>query len=365
MPKTNEDLTVSTQDPASKNSVKSIFFSAMRILISFGALGIVIYMFRSKMGDVGHILATAKWHFFTMAFVLYTGAFVLITLRLKLITAVQKVIISVKNLLSIGLIGIFFNNILPSSIGGDAVKAYYAYRLTGKKMESFSAVFVDRILGLFTLITLALTALIFFRAELSNPKITEAVIALTLASLIILVFFGSRRIAGKLKIFSFLIPSKKLKEKIVNLYHSVYGYKKHPGIIISGLVLSFLSQTLFILTNFFMALSLNVDVPVWVFFILIPVIGAVSMAPSLNGLGVREGAYVYLFSHFCNPEKAFALSILNYSLLIAFSIAGGLIYLTRNHVLFKEVVKVDVIEELSHFDEVQRSETIEKEEMTK
>ncbi|MBI4971885.1 MAG: flippase-like domain-containing protein [Candidatus Omnitrophica bacterium] len=332
-------------------SIKKIFFAVCRIAISLGALALIIFMFRSKLHDVGRILLEAQWDNLIEAFGIFLAAFCVVTYRLKIIMAVQHLAISLKNLFSIGLIGVFFNNLLPSSIGGDAVKAYYAYKITGKKLESFSAIFVDRVLGLFTLIGLASLALIFFRAQLNNPKITDAIIAMTTVSLVVLVFFASRRVAKRFKFVAFLIPSEKFREKLKNLYHSVYGYKQHPGAVATGLLLSLISQSLFIIVNYFLALSLKVSIPIWVFFILVPIIGTVSMAPSLNGLGVREGAYVYLFSHFCTSEQAFALSILNYFILVVLSIAGGLVYVMRKLVLFKEIASVDVIEELSHSQE--------------
>jgi len=337
--------------PSSKDSLKKILSAFLRVFISVGALSLVLYMFRSKFHDVARILLSSRLEFIFLALGIYILAFCMVTYRLKVIMAVQKVVITFKNLFSIGLIGLFFNNLLPSSIGGDAVKAYYAYRITGKKLESFSAVFVDRVFGLITLIGLALFAVIVFGAKLNNPKITEIVIALTLACFLLLVFFSSRRVAKKFKFMSVLIPSEKWREKLTSLYHSVNGYRHHPKVIMGGLLLSFVSQSVFILVNYYLAKSLNLSIPIWVFFILIPIIGTVSMAPSLNGLGVREGAYVYLFSHFISSEQALALSILNYFVLIVFSLAGGILYLVRKLVLFKEIASVDVINELVEAEE--------------
>lgn len=340
-----------------QESIKKIFFSVCRVAISVGALFLVIFMFRSKLHDVGRILLEARIINVIEAIAVFFAGFCVVTYRLKIIMAVQNLSISLKNVFSIGLIGIFFNNLLPSSIGGDAVKAYYAYKITGKKMESFSAVFVDRVLGLFTLIGLAMMALIFFRSQLDNPRVTDAIIAMTLASLLVLAFFASRRVAKRFTFMKFLVPSEKIREKLVNLYHSVYGYKQHPVAVGVGIFLSLVSQSLFIILNYFLALSVNASIPMWVFFVLIPVVATVSMAPSLNGLGVREGAYVYLFSHFCTSEQAFALSILNFFILITFSIAGGLVYLMRKLVIFKELESVNVIDELSHYDEEIKAES--------
>ena len=51
------------------------------------------------------------------------------------------------------------------------------------------------------------------------------------------------------------------------------------------------------------------------------------MLPSLNGLGVREGAFVYFLKGYIGPEKACAISILWLGLILVYSVIGGLFHL--------------------------------------
>ena len=76
------------------------------------------------------------------------------------------------------------------------------------------------------------------------------------------------------------------------------------------------------------------------FFLLIPVVHLISMLPSLNGLGIREVAYVYFLKNHIGTETAAAVGILWLSLLIFLSLIGGLIYLFRHdyHIQFKKAV---------------------------
>jgi hypothetical protein len=57
-----------------------------------------------------------------------------------------------------------------------------------------------------------------------------------------------------------------------------------------------------------------------------PIISAVSLLPSINGLGVREGSTVLFFGPIIGKENAFVVSILWFLVLFVTSIAGGLIY---------------------------------------
>ena len=57
-----------------------------------------------------------------------------------------------------------------------------------------------------------------------------------------------------------------------------------------------------------------------------------TLLPSLNGLGVREGGFVYLLSPYMPSEKAFALSILVLASLVLYSVIGGFIYSFRKNI---------------------------------
>jgi hypothetical protein len=67
------------------------------------------------------------------------------------------------------------------------------------------------------------------------------------------------------------------------------------------------------------------------------------MLPSLNGLGIREGAFIYFLTPYMGKEYAAALGILWLGLLILLSVIGGAIYLIRHdyHIRFKEAVMTE------------------------
>ena len=65
--------------------------------------------------------------------------------------------------------------------------------------------------------------------------------------------------------------------------------------------------------------------------LIMPIIYIASMLPSVNGLGVREGAFLILFRPIIGAEKAFALSLLWLFLYLLFSIFGGFVYAFAKH----------------------------------
>ena len=143
------------------------------------------------------------------------------------------------------------------------------------------------------------------------------------------VFFASRRFARLFKGFARLIPKEKWKRQLDEIYHAIYGYRHHRGPVLVAVLLSFVGQAVFISTNYWLSLSIGADINFWKFFILIPVISIVSMAPSIGGLGVREGCVLLLFGRYLSQERAGALMILMDIVIYAFSIGSGVWYAFR------------------------------------
>jgi uncharacterized membrane protein YbhN (UPF0104 family) len=62
-------------------------------------------------------------------------------------------------------IGFFFNNFLPSAIGGDAYRIYRTTSPSGQKLRSISAVFVERVVGLGVMLALGLVGAVYVGPE--------------------------------------------------------------------------------------------------------------------------------------------------------------------------------------------------------
>ena len=97
-------------------------------------------------------------------------------------------------------------------------------------------------------------------------------------------------------------------------------------ILILLLIIQFLTKGIIFLLS--KSLSLNIAFSVLV--VIVPIIFVVSLFPSINGLGIREGAYVYFLSEMVGRGNAFALSLLFLTLTLLLSLIGGLVYVWVN-----------------------------------
>ncbi len=302
----------------------------LRFLISFVMLGFVIYSMRDKIHDsLGILQREVQWAWFAAAVVAYFAGLAVQAVRLQWVLRVQDIHIKFKECYYLGFVGLFYNLFLPSAVGGDVAKGYYAYKHSGKKIESATSVLLDRMLGFLSIITMAVLGLMYFSKETSNQYVDYAVYGACGVLLFLIAFFASRRFARLFKWLKFLVPKSKWLKHLEEVYYAIYGYRHHHGPVLGAVILSFIGQAIFIAMYYWLAVSLDASIDFWKFFVLMPVVSIVSMAPSIGGLGVREASALYLFSRYMPSERALALTLLMDILIYAISIGAGIVYAFR------------------------------------
>ncbi len=314
--------------------------SILRLLVSFAFLGGLIFILRDELPQVLSAVRNADANYLVLVLgIFFTLYFFFSVLRLKLIFIVQHVKLSFLYIYFLRFIGFFFNNFLPSAVGGDLMSAYLASKRTGKGIECFTAVFIDRLLGFFTTFLLALTALLLEQRHIPIPYFKPILIVATALFVLLPFFLFSRRIARPFRILVSWLPHK-IVENLTAAYHAVYQYRHHPVALVNIVLVSLVFQVSAILINYLSALALGIEMTLWDSFILVPLVWVVSMIPSLGGLGVREGAYVLFFGKFSGNDKAFALGLLYFALTILASVIGGICYLFAGRVSSEELEKM-------------------------
>lgn len=301
-----------------------------RITISVVSIFLILYFLRDELPKSYRILRyEVLWYWVAVGCLFHFAALAIQALRLKIVLRLQGISLRFMETLYLNFIGLFFNLFFPSAVGGDLAKAYYAYKHSGKKLEATTSVILDRLLGFAALILMAVGMVLAFDREIGDPKIDRIVYFFLGLMMVTALFFGSKRIARR---FSFLrdwIPSAKWRDRVTGLYHTLYSFKEHKVAMLSCILLSFACQFFFILVYHWLALALGVELNIWLYFILVPVISIMTMAPSLGGLGVREAGMVYFFSRYMSQERSLALSLLLDILIYGFSFSAGILYSLR------------------------------------
>ena len=223
--------------------------------------------------------------------------------------------------------GYFFNNLLPTGFGGDAVKSLAFGKKFNQTSQSVSAVLLARIQGLLAMFLCFFIALPF---ALSKAEIPLAyTLIMTAASLACVIFILLCLFSDKLPIPQFISNRFSF---IGKLQSSLSIYRKHKKqILLSSLDSLWLQLlTLFIAYAYFRAVGVDIDISILVVFTSITIV--ISMVPiSLNGIGVREGTQVALFTGVLGIPAPVVLSagLLGYIPLLFQAAQGAIVLLAK------------------------------------
>lgn len=229
-------------------------------------------------------------------------------------------------------IGLFFNNFLPSSIGGDAIRGYYTSNSKEGLAKSYGSLIIERTVGFLALALMVAIAVSYaiFRDTLQSFEVLLNVagigsIFLFAFGMSLLFWDGWHR---PMQIASNAFPA--VSKMVSELSESVKMFRRASWrgrlpVIVSSAALQVVAVCFYLAC----ARSLGISTPIVLFFVIIPVTIVVAMLPiSLNGLGVRETTLIALLVHQGIDEtQVGAFAILALAISTAFSLVGGIIYI--------------------------------------
>lgn len=304
--------------------------------LAIAILLIAVILSKVNLNEVWLALLNADRWLIAAAFFLYFIGLLVIAARWKLLLTVQGVSANFPTLVQSMIIAVFFNNLLPSTIGGDAMRAYDSWRMGSGKTQALSIVFIDRLFGVFTLFVFALLALLSTPVDITFiPAMKHWVLlALVIGFLIIyILFFQAYAISRYLH--SKRHPGTGLMTRLLHKTIDVFAaYNGRPEVLLAALLLSILLQLNVVFHYYLLALALGITVPVESMFIIIPVAIVVMMIPiSINAIGIREVIFVAMFGAFgVNSADALAFAWMSFVLLTILGVIGGVVFVLRKNI---------------------------------
>jgi uncharacterized protein (TIRG00374 family) len=229
-------------------------------------------------------------------------------------------------------VSMFFNNFLPSNIGGDVVRITDTAREAGSKTLATTVVLVDRAIGLTALMVVAAVgAFVLWLAGIYVPGsrwLWLSCIVLVLAAIFVI---AMPDFVGHL-----LAPLRALNkpwvtERAQRLEEAVMRFGKARGVVAGAFGAAIVVQLAIVAFYLLTAKGLSVPLPTLLGAVLIPLSLAVQMAPiSINGFGVREAVFAFFFGRFgLPPDAAVALSLVSTGMVMGLSLVGGLLFVKR------------------------------------
>jgi uncharacterized membrane protein YbhN (UPF0104 family) len=287
--------------------------------------------------DVGSLWTTAKlasipWLLVALLiFAVNVGA---AAWRWRLLLAAQRVHVRTRSLLSSCLVANFFNNFLPSNIGGDVIRIRDTARPAGSKTLATTVILVDRGLGMIALVLVAaMGATAAGRAHPSGAPIWPlwlwAGFLAAAAACVPVVFApdGFGRLLQPLTIFH----PEWVGDRIETLTGALARFRDQPGALAACFSAAVFVQTAVVVFYYAVAYALRLDVAFADLAVIVPVSFVVQMLPvSVNGFGVREATFSFYFTRIGQPiEAALLMSLVAQALVMLFSLTGAGIYIAR------------------------------------
>ena len=229
-------------------------------------------------------------------------------------------------------VSMFFNNFLPSNIGGDVVRIADTAPAAGSKTLAMTVILVDRVLGLTALVIIAASgALVATLLGVHIPGARWLWLASALGAVAAISVIAMPQLVGHALMPARALNKPWLTERAQRLEDAVIRFRNAPSAVAGAFGGAMVVQITLVAFYLLTAEGLSVPLPIFLGAVLIPVSLVVQMAPvSINGFGVREAVFAFFFRRFGLPtDAAVALSLVSTGMVMGLSLVGGFFFLRR------------------------------------
>jgi uncharacterized protein (TIRG00374 family) len=321
-------------------------------LLRFAVAGAALYLaFRGEnIKQVSEVLWGLNLWVFAAAVGIYILSQLIFVARWYLLMSVQSIHIGYWAAVRLHFLGLFYNNCLPSSVGGDFLRAWYVTKHTDKRIQAALSVFVDRAVGLTGIFFMAMGGYIFWPAQgkqgdsgsqfndihvfqgFTEHKVLFLGVFLAFV-IIAAVFFATKKGRALYKHYMSILSSKG-KKLIHHIYEAIGIYWNKKSALFLALLLTFACQGLFIVGLWLIGREIGIDAPMKYYMIFFPISWLLGTLPiSVGGAGIMELWLKAMFIEVCgvSSENALVLALCQRIIWLISSLPGVVIHLIGAH----------------------------------
>ena len=307
---------------------------ALKISVSLVLLAILF----SRV-DVARLWATAKraspaW--LAGALALYCVNVGASLWRWHLLLEAQEVKVPARMLAGSFVVGLFFNNFLPSNIGGDFFRIADTAKIAKSKTVATIVILADRVMGVMALVLVA--AIGATAAGAIHPAAMPIwpvwlwagfLIGAAASAPAVLAPDGFGRLLRPLTV----IHPEWVGGRLDNLTIILNRFRRHPVRLAECFAGAIFVQATMVLFYYAVILALHLTTPFADLAVIVPISFVVQMLPiSVSGFGVREATFSLYFARIGQPvEGAILMSLVGQALIMLVSLSGAAVYVSRSH----------------------------------
>ncbi|HEY3381477.1 MAG TPA: lysylphosphatidylglycerol synthase transmembrane domain-containing protein [Vicinamibacterales bacterium] len=321
--------------PATPSRARQILVGLAKLIISAGLLTVLFS--RTDLGGLWAHIRGASIPWLAFGLLLYLVSLIVATWRWEGLLAAQHIDVTGRSLFGSYLVATFFNNFLPSNIGGDVVRIRDTVRPAGSKTLAATVVLIDRAIGLAGLVLVAAVGATVAGGG-ATATMMPVVPAWLWAGLLLATLVSAPAVIAPAGVGRMLQPLRVIHPewvdgRIATITEMLGRFRERPQSLFRGFAGAVGVQVLQVFFFSAVAHSLNIPITTWHLAFVVPASFVVQMLPvSVNGFGVREATFSFYFNRLGLPiESAMALSLGATGLIMLFSLSGAGAWFLRAH----------------------------------
>jgi uncharacterized membrane protein YbhN (UPF0104 family) len=319
-------------DHPEASSARHYVLLAIKIAVSIALL--VLLFSKIEIARLWGIARQASLLWLAVALAIYGVNLIASTWRWYVLLNAQEVDVRRRWLFGSFMVASFFNNFLPSNIGGDVIRISDTAKAARSRTLAATVVLMDRGLGLMALVLVA--ALGASAAGTVHPAalpiwpvwLWAGFLAGAAASApAVFAPAGFGRLLQPLTVFH----PEWVGNRIETLTSVLARFGARPRALATCFATAVFVQATMVVFYFAVAHALHLNVSLSDIAVIVPISFVVQMLPvSFGGFGVREATFSIYFSRIGQPiESAIAMSLVGQALIMLFSLTGAAVYISR------------------------------------
>lgn len=303
--------------------------------LALSAAIIAVLVWQIDVGRTVHLVAGSEPGYLAAAFLLYVSTTWLLAWRWQILLASKGIHEPLGWLTRLYFVGYAAGQVLPTAIGGDAVRIIeHSRRRPDARGEAAAAVLMERVLGAAGTLVLVAVGLAAAVGRFSGIEVFVAMESVAVAAVGAgLVILFSRRIRGVLERHVFPLGRRvRVEQALASVYQALHGYRDQPAAVAGAIGVTAVSQLARIFSIWLCGEAVGVHLSPLAYVVLGPLLFLVMLIPfTVNGLGAREAFFLAALTRFgVDADAAVATGFLFYAVTIATAAPGGLLLLWQS-----------------------------------
>jgi uncharacterized membrane protein YbhN (UPF0104 family) len=277
---------------------KRRFITGLQLLLGLGILAWLLS--RLEPGSVTAVLNNIRTGPALILLLLVTLDRVIMAFKWNMLLRALGIVVRFAEVARIYYVGSFYGLVLPTGLGGDAIRFMGITRLTGNRAGVLASLVMEKALGMLGAAIFAIFAIWVLLAQLRIELFgIPYLLAAALAAVVVLLPLSlSENFARRIHALAARLRLP-FAGKVSSLHDAYLRYNHHRGTLAAFVGVTLFEQLVPVVHNMALAWTLGLPVNGWVFLGLIPVILLLTRLPiSVDAIGISEGLYTYLF-HLC------------------------------------------------------------------